>query len=767
ISGPVEPAPLTEEMLGRYLKELDLFGSQKVNDKLMDSTLAGGQEFSAEEAAAAMKQLEMIKRLAAAQVATSQAPPSEEKAEAPEAATQGKGGKGPPKGKSKGPPPPGAKSSAPAAEDTDAPEAKEEPEPSAVPKPAGKAKGKGPPPPGGKGKGPPPGEAKEESKEEPKEEAATPKKGKGKGPPPPGGKGPPAPAGKGPPAPAGKGPPAPGGKGPAPAGAKGAKGAKGGKGGKAAAPLETKPAVKPAQPMKPLWWTKMLFGSQLQKGDTIWDEVKDDMEKIPLEELTERFSKSAVGKKEKPKKDETETKKEELKSLRVITDPQIVVGKEASLKKLPEPSEVARALDQLDDTVLDMELLQVVKDNACPTAPQLKDMGEARQKNPNVPWALPESYMWVIGNMPAYQQRIDCWAFAMSYKEQQAAYDSALKAFLSVVECFQESEMLPVLLGLILAVGNYLNGGTNRGQADGFDLETLGKLEGIKDAAGKDVRDFIFDIFLNRMTEQSVQFCEELTPCMENINRRLNKDSDGVEKLDKSAKIAYEDFDICVTGLHADFLSKHETMQMILSYFEDPADPFKLRMPEIYAKAEEEMTALVKLKDTAKAQLLKWFKIQAMKSSDFCLLWDNLLVPGNLIVNADVKMKKEFMIPSFCQNKPVSAEDLQMLWAFKAFDGKRTAAKKGRGVRKRRRFSQRLRDAQTAAAAKEAEGAAAGAAGLAGDAGAAGAAPAPKGKGKMPPPGKGKAKPAAAAPEASSLQPEALAAASVPQTAMA
>ena len=38
------------------------------------------------------------------------------------------------------------------------------------------------------------------------------------------------------------------------------------------------------------------------------------------------------------------------------------MGKEASLKKLPEPSEVARALDQLDDTVLDMELLQVVKD---------------------------------------------------------------------------------------------------------------------------------------------------------------------------------------------------------------------------------------------------------------------------------------------------------------------------------------------------------------------------------------------------------------------
>lgn len=65
--------------------------------------------------------------------------------------------------------------------------------------------------------------------------------------------------------------------------------------------------------------------------------------------------------------------------------------------------------------------------------------------------------------------------------------------------------------------------GTNRGQADGFDLETLGKLEGIKDAAGKDIRQLIFDVFLNRMPEQSIQFIEELTPCM--VNMRLGDDS--------------------------------------------------------------------------------------------------------------------------------------------------------------------------------------------------------------------------------------------------
>ncbi|CAL1151414.1 unnamed protein product [Cladocopium goreaui] len=242
--------------------------------------------------------------------------------------------------------------------------------------------------------------------------------------------------------------------------------------------------------------------------------------------------------------------------------------------------------------------------------------------------------------------------------------------------------------GIILAVGNFLNGGTNRGQADGFDIESLAKLEGIKDATGKDIRHFIFDLFLNRMNEQSSQFMEEIMPCMVNMNRRISKDSDGVEKLDKSAKIAFEDFDLCVTALHSDFVAKHEMMQMILSYFEDPADPFKMQMPKIYSEAKEKLDELLSLKDTAKeilqsvksqlggcltwlipirvlqtevpripeqGQLLKWFKIQAMKSNEFCVLWDNLLIPANLILNADMKMKKEFMLPAFCQNKAVSS----------------------------------------------------------------------------------------------------------------
>lgn len=36
------------------------------------------------------------------------------------------------------------------------------------------------------------------------------------------------------------------------------------------------------------------------------------------------------------------------------------------------------------------------------------------------------------------------------------------------------------ILALVLAIGNYMNGGTTRGQADGFGLEILPKLKDVK-----------------------------------------------------------------------------------------------------------------------------------------------------------------------------------------------------------------------------------------------------------------------------------------------
>lgn len=390
--------------------------------------------------------------------------------------------------------------------------------------------------------------------------------------------------------------------------------------------------------------------------------------------------------------------------MRILTDPNVIVGKEASLKHLPPAQDVARALEELDDNALSTDLLRVVIENACPNPAQMTQLTEARKEQPHVPMALPEQYMWVIGNLVAYQQRLDCWIFARTYLERQEAYGASLASFEAIVQSFVDSECLPSLLGLILATGNYLNGNTVRGQADGFDLETLGKLEGIKDPAGKDIRHFIFDVFFNALQDKASILIDELCPCFLNVTRRLAKDSDGTEKLSKQARVGVEDFDQVVNALHAEFQERHETMQMILQYFEDPADAFRLRMPEEFARAKTCIDDLVAQKERAKdkyAKLLNWFQIKGMKSSDFCLLWDNLLVPSDLIVNKPEKVKKDVLIPSFCQNKAIHIHDLMVLWEFKdASDKKRVpgggARKKGKGkggIMARRGTVQAMKDA--------------------------------------------------------------------------
>jgi len=128
-------------------------------------------------------------------------------------------------------------------------------------------------------------------------------------------------------------------------------------------------------------------------------------------------------------------------------------------------------------------------------------------------------------------------------------------------------------------------------------------------------------------------------------------------------------------------MGMNETMTMILQYFEDPADQFKLRMPGEFEKAKQGISALVTLKEKARstyADVLTWFKVTAMKSKDFFVLWDNFFVPGDLIINKDTQMKQNYLVPTFCQGKPPGVEDLMVLWEFKQPDDVKRTEKKRR-----------------------------------------------------------------------------------------
>merc|ERR1711879_698608 len=95
-------------------------------------------------------------------------------------------------------------------------------------------------------------------------------------------------------------------------------------------------------------------------------------------------------------------------------------------------------------------------------------------------------------------------------------------------------------------------------------------------------------------------------------------------------------------------------------------------MPDQIARAKESIGSISKQRDRAKekfAELLKYFRASAFKSSDFCLLWDNFFVPEALLVKRPEKLKKGYLGPSFCgQGKRITSEHLAVLWGCKTAD---------------------------------------------------------------------------------------------------
>lgn len=448
--------------------------------------------------------------------------------------------------------------------------------------------------------------------------------------------------------------------------------------------------------MKPLWWNKLRKEEmQVLKQDgspPVWHLLQSQYQHIfnllltseLQDEILARFAKENP-KQRAPKVEDgspksnsgakKKSKKEEI--LRIITDPSIVVGREAAVKKLPPSQVVAKAVAEMDATILTPNLLEVVANNCCPTPDQVIQMEAMKKKNPLSAWALPEEYMYALLRVSMYRERVECWAFILSISDQLSYCEQALDKFIKVVNCMRVSEGLRDILAISLATGNYLNGGTARGGADGFGLmETMNKFDTVKDNNKvKNMVDFVLELFFGKLMDSngktlfcsavSKEFGSELEPLMTNVRRRVQKDSDGTEKLEKSVLVNIEDFDQMVRKIDEDFSAKNDILQNVLLNITDPVDPLRTELLPDYAEVKKRVLTLnVKRRDCRDkySELQQYFTLpQSVTSSDLSLLWDNLFVPSNLIINKTDKDKK-LMIALFCSGKPINRKSMELLW---------------------------------------------------------------------------------------------------------
>merc|ERR1711865_976137 len=199
------------------------------------------------------------------------------------------------------------------------------------------------------------------------------------------------------------------------------------------------------------------------------------------------------------------------------------------------------------------------------------------------------------------------------------------------------------------------------GQADGFNIEMLSQLEGVRDPKGKEIKELILKVYFEQEPEKAKALIEDLGPLFANCGRMINKtekkeekDKDGnitspavaAGSLSKSVRVKIEDLEGMVTKLKAAFDVKQNEFTNGQTLIDDPTDLFKMRIPGKFAEAEDSVKKMLADVDKAKVTMAEilafWhatqmidFKDKAKKkkdvsSEDLCLLWDDFFVPGSV-----------------------------------------------------------------------------------------------------------------------------------------
>ncbi|KAJ8007326.1 hypothetical protein DPEC_G00116370 [Dallia pectoralis] len=262
-----------------------------------------------------------------------------------------------------------------------------------------------------------------------------------------------------------------------------------------------KPAVQPACPMKPLYWTRIQ--TQDSSSNTLWNSIEEP-EIINTTEFETMFSKTTVKTKKKPLADAFE-KKAKAKTIVKLLDGKRsqAVGILMSSLHL-EMKDIQQAVLTLDNSVVDLETIQALYDNRG-QPDELEKLRKHCETSEDKHLDKPEQFLYELSQIPDFPGRASCVIFQSAFNDGVVGVQQKLDIVSRVSQYLLERSSVRQVLGLVLALGNHMNGGNRtRGQADGFGLEILPKL---KDVKSKDNRisliDYVVLYYLRNLDENA------------------------------------------------------------------------------------------------------------------------------------------------------------------------------------------------------------------------------------------------------------------------
>ncbi|KAF7690350.1 hypothetical protein HF521_012154 [Silurus meridionalis] len=267
---------------------------------------------------------------------------------------------------------------------------------------------------------------------------------------------------------------------------------------------QRKPRVEPICPMRPLYWTRIQI--QDNRNDTLWSSLMEPAI-MNSNEFAELFAKMASPAKRKPLSEAYNKSAKAKKIIKVLDSKRSqAVGILISSLHL-EMKDIQQAILMMDNSVVDLDAIEALYENRAQPEELAKIRKHYETSDEEHVRLLdkPEQFLYELSLIPQFSLRAHCIILQSSFTDAVASIQRKTNMVLQVCKGLLEKDSVRDVLGLVLAFGNYMNGGSrNRGQADGFGLEILPKL---KDVKSKDNRisllDYVVSYYLRNLDKNA------------------------------------------------------------------------------------------------------------------------------------------------------------------------------------------------------------------------------------------------------------------------
>ncbi|MBN3297052.1 FMN2 protein, partial [Amia calva] len=363
--------------------------------------------------------------------------------------------------------------------------------------------------------------------------------------------------------------------------------------------------IEPPRPMKPLYWTRIQLHAKKESSSAlVWEKIEEPP--VDFNEFVELFSKTDVKEKKKPLSD-TYTKSKAKQVVKLLNNKRSqAVGILMSSLHL-DMKDIQQAVLNLDNTVVDLETLQALYENRAQQEEMdkiEKHVKSSKEKEHAKPLDKPEQFLFELSQIPNFSARVFCILFQSSFTECISSILRKLEIIQKVCSTLQSSSGVMKVLGLVLAFGNFMNGGNRtRGQADGFALDILPKLKDVKSSdSSRSLLSYIVAYYLRHFDEDAGR---------ESCIFPLPEPQD----LFQASQMKFEDFQKDLRKLRKDLNAcTTETEKVCRVSSEDHLQPFKDKMEEFIGQAKIDLEAQeIQLAETHKSflELAVLFSVKA------------------------------------------------------------------------------------------------------------------------------------------------------------